>query len=198
MNMKESEFAKMAGKQIKAAREAAGLTQAQLGEKIGVTGVSIMRYEKGQRQLRFSTLVEIANALNTDVGCLYGVSESELKRREHIFDDEHNDHRNRFPQGKGFRKLTDIEAEEMGILIIDVEDFTDRIAYYYSQLNTEGRLVASRVFFQHLDPESLPDVADSIKALAHRPQYQQTGESTELTGDTSEPQADHENPTEDE
>ena len=55
------------GERIKLAREAANLTQEQLGEKLGVTGVTIMRYEKNQRQPRLGQLSKIAKALNTTV-----------------------------------------------------------------------------------------------------------------------------------
>lgn len=55
------------GERLRAARERTGLTQAELGRKIGVTGVAIMRYEKGQRQPTLSQLRNIANALNADI-----------------------------------------------------------------------------------------------------------------------------------
>lgn len=54
----------VSGKMIKEAREKARLTQEQLGEMLGVTGVTIMRYEKGQRQPRFEQIEAIAAALN--------------------------------------------------------------------------------------------------------------------------------------
>ena len=57
------------GARIKMAREAAGITQEQLGQKVGVTGVTIMRYEKGQREPTFDTLQAIADAL--DVTTIY-------------------------------------------------------------------------------------------------------------------------------
>ena len=55
------------GENIKNAREAAGLTQEQLGALAGVTGVAIMRYEKGQREPRSAVLLKIAQALGVDV-----------------------------------------------------------------------------------------------------------------------------------
>lgn len=55
------------GERLKAAREAAGLTQEELGERVGVTGVTIMRYEKNQRQPRLKQLSRIALALNISV-----------------------------------------------------------------------------------------------------------------------------------
>ena len=60
------------GARIKAAREAANLTQEQLGEKIGVTGVTIMRYEKNQREPRLKQLVAIVDALEVSPGYLMG------------------------------------------------------------------------------------------------------------------------------
>lgn len=51
------------GARIKEARENAKMTQTELGNKIGVSGVAIMRYEKNQRQPRLDQLQQIADAL---------------------------------------------------------------------------------------------------------------------------------------
>lgn len=51
-------------KRIKEARKAAGLTQKELGERMGVSDTSIAQYESGQRNPKGETLVRIANALN--------------------------------------------------------------------------------------------------------------------------------------
>lgn len=55
------------GEKIKLARKRAGLTQEQLGKKIGVTGVAVMRYERGERQPKVETLLEIAHHLNVPI-----------------------------------------------------------------------------------------------------------------------------------
>lgn len=72
------------GQLIKAARERAGMTQEELGKKIGVTGVAIMRYEKGQRQPRLAQLQAIAAALGVPVQELISdweaVDKEEFKR----------------------------------------------------------------------------------------------------------------------
>lgn len=60
------------GERIKIAREAAGMTQEQLGKMLGVTGVSVMRYEKNTRQPRMEQLREIADVLGVTVGYLLG------------------------------------------------------------------------------------------------------------------------------
>ena len=55
------------GERIKAAREKAGLTQVQLGEKVGVSGVAIMRYENGTREPRYDRLKRISDALGISI-----------------------------------------------------------------------------------------------------------------------------------
>lgn len=69
------------GQRIKAAREQAGITQVELGEKIGVSGVAIMRYEKGTREPRLQQLRQIAQALDADVVYLIsGQTSAEVER----------------------------------------------------------------------------------------------------------------------
>ena len=52
------------GEKLKAARLAAGLTQAQLAERLGIQQTSIARYESGTREPLASTLKQLALALN--------------------------------------------------------------------------------------------------------------------------------------
>lgn len=63
------------GARIKQARESLGLTQEELGNAIGVTGVTIMRYEKNQREPTQQKLLAIANALHTSITTLMGIEE---------------------------------------------------------------------------------------------------------------------------
>lgn len=51
------------GEKLKAARLAAGLTQAQLAERLGIPQSSIARYEAGAREPLASTLKSMAEAL---------------------------------------------------------------------------------------------------------------------------------------
>ena len=55
------------GEKIKAAREAAGMTQEQLGRELGVTGVAVMRYEKGQRQPSINQRLLLADIFKTSL-----------------------------------------------------------------------------------------------------------------------------------
>lgn len=61
------------GEHIKKARELRNMTQSQLGEKLGVTGVTVMRYEKGQREPNIETIFNMAEKLNVPVSYLLGV-----------------------------------------------------------------------------------------------------------------------------
>ena len=62
------------GRRIYDARKAAGLTLAELGNKIGVTNTTIKRYEDGEFQrVSMEALVNVANALNVDVTYLLGM-----------------------------------------------------------------------------------------------------------------------------
>jgi transcriptional regulator with XRE-family HTH domain len=57
---------------LKKARMAAGLTQVELAEKLGVTSRSIQHYELGQRMPRkFETVEKLAEILNVEVNDLF-------------------------------------------------------------------------------------------------------------------------------
>lgn len=60
------------GERIKACRANAGLSQSELGSIIGVTGVTIMRYEKELREPKFEVFKALADALLTNPAYLAG------------------------------------------------------------------------------------------------------------------------------
>ncbi len=51
------------GRSIRSAREQAGLTQHDLGERIGVRWLTISRYERGESNISLHRLDQIAEAL---------------------------------------------------------------------------------------------------------------------------------------
>lgn len=59
-------------KRLKEVRKAKGLTQQELGDKIGVTKVSICCYEKGTRTPTLDTLIDLADELGVDFTYLIG------------------------------------------------------------------------------------------------------------------------------
>lgn len=68
------------GEKIKLARKRAGLTQKELGEKLGITYQQIGQYENGKRQPKLETLNKIADALDADVWELYNGYELPIPR----------------------------------------------------------------------------------------------------------------------
>ena len=58
-----SEAAQQVGEMIREARKSKGLTQKELGEKLGVTTQAINGYESGGQNLTVRTLKKIADAL---------------------------------------------------------------------------------------------------------------------------------------
>lgn len=61
------------GQNIQEARKKAKLTQKELAEKVGIATITVQQYERGVRTPKIETLQKIAQALNIDVGVLYGV-----------------------------------------------------------------------------------------------------------------------------
>lgn len=154
------------GEHIKATRKNKGLSQKELGEALGVSGAMIGQYETGQRKPRLDTLRRIADAL--------GVEWTELVPEEQqgatVIDHVTENLKNAGP----FKKISTEEAYRLGILNLTFKSEEDRIAYFYNLLNTDGKLVASRCFYQHINPESLTEVADYVEKLSKTPQYQRT------------------------
>ncbi|RYC70856.1 helix-turn-helix domain-containing protein [Spirosoma sordidisoli] len=55
------------GKLIREARKAAGLTQKELGEKMGVSESTVNKYEAGKQNLSIETVERIAKALGAEL-----------------------------------------------------------------------------------------------------------------------------------
>ena len=58
------------GRRIADARRARGMTQAALGEAIGIEPVTLSRYEAGARGPSISTIASVADVLGVNVGVL--------------------------------------------------------------------------------------------------------------------------------
>ncbi|GAB3881321.1 helix-turn-helix domain-containing protein [Spirosoma agri] len=61
----------LVGQQIREARKVKGLTQKELGEKLGVGEPTVNGYESGKQNLTIETLQKIANAIEVEVNTFF-------------------------------------------------------------------------------------------------------------------------------
>lgn len=66
------------GQRIRAARKKAGMTQAELAKRLGISYVGISQWENDIRNPKYETLLRIAKALNVEVDTLYTDREKEI------------------------------------------------------------------------------------------------------------------------
>jgi transcriptional regulator with XRE-family HTH domain len=65
------EIARRIGRNIAETRKAAGRTQAEMAEKVGIDTVTVSRIERGIVTPRLTTLNKIADELNVALNCLF-------------------------------------------------------------------------------------------------------------------------------
>ena len=70
-NKSASKFDKLIGEKIRARRLKMGLTQEELGDKLGVTFQQILKYEKGVNRIGSGRLYEIAELLNAPIASFF-------------------------------------------------------------------------------------------------------------------------------
>lgn len=154
------------GERIKQTRKAKGLTQKQLGELSETSEGTVRQYEIGKRQPRLEQLRRIATALEVEWTDLVDGEEQGQKIVDHLTE--------RLKNTGPLKKISIEEAYRLGLLNVEFHSEEDRIAFYYGKLNTDGKLAASKCFYQHLDKSSIKEVADYVEKLSEIPQYQRT------------------------
>ena len=80
MTPEDSAFFEDLGSRIVALRKECGLTQAQLGEMIGVSQQQVVSFEKGRRKVPVSALPKLSAALGVPVEELIGIESKPGKR----------------------------------------------------------------------------------------------------------------------
>ena len=76
---------RLLGQRIRAARLAAGVSQEQLAELVGLTSQHISHTEVASTKVSLPSLIKIANALHTSVDKL--ISDSMYDSKPHLLDD---------------------------------------------------------------------------------------------------------------
>lgn len=70
---------------IREAREAAGMTQAELAQLLGINNVTLSGYETGKHDPKSATLVQIAKICNTTTDFLLGRENKEPKHVDILY-----------------------------------------------------------------------------------------------------------------
>lgn len=68
-----TEVDRLIGKRIQQRRKELGLTASILSEQIGIAQQQLSRYERGDNKINVSHLVEIAVALDTEIGWFFWI-----------------------------------------------------------------------------------------------------------------------------
>ena len=103
------------GENIKKIRVDAGLTQKELGERLGITSQSIAQWETGRREPKYQSMVKIADALNVPVSSLYGISEDNQYKQDAI------------------NQALDLSVQDDGR--IDTKAFSENLDYEYGVMS---------------------------------------------------------------
>ena len=67
----ETSLLAVIGNNVKKYRDRAGLTQAELAERVGVGTAFVSRVERGQKRMRLETVLAFADALQISAGLLF-------------------------------------------------------------------------------------------------------------------------------
>lgn len=103
------------GENVKKIRVDAGLTQKELGERLGITSQSIAQWETGRREPKYQSMVKIADALNVPVSSLYGISEDNQYKQDAI------------------KQALDLSVQDDGR--IDTKAFSENLDYEYGVMS---------------------------------------------------------------
>lgn len=143
-------------------RQKKNLSQEELGNLIGVSGVTIMRYEKGTREPKLETIKKIANALKIPVSDLIDIN-------SHIIDKATN----RFISGKYPE-----EIETYGDIIDDIvmnSELGPTINNYQSAVAELNQLRLDMILlcYQALDEKGKENLCNYAKKLLKDAQNEQ-------------------------
>lgn len=146
------------GERIQAARKKAGLTQAELAEKLGISPVGVSQWERNTRNPKYETLQKIAEALSVNVDSLFTDREREISD---IYD-----------VNGWFRAIDFFHVDESKQYIDKVKaafDTIHRIGYSFSE--AEAATVQA---FSKLNPSGQSKAVERVEELTEIPKYQKT------------------------
>lgn len=163
------------GTKIKTARKVAGLTQKELGKKLGVSAAMIAQYETGRRFPKIETIEKLAQALDITPSILYGITSAEAEEAEkawrHIA--TFADHGLKLADGD-FREFCELEANAHQAISNKVKQLDAYNAEEKQKKETE--MLNS---FRLLNDKGQTKVIEYSKDLCNNPEYRTVSDQEE-------------------
>ena len=135
----EKEVRREMGQRIRRLRTEARLSQKHLGDRLGVSRVSVSLYESGERAIHFSDLPRLARAFGVTVGFLFGEAVTEFDRR-YVADGTPME-----PQDKGRLVLTETQMRVVATMMLMSRDAQRLLLSLAETVATHDRAAAGSV-----------------------------------------------------
>lgn len=165
------------GENIQKARKAAGMTQKELAEKLGVSAPNISQYERGTKTPKIETVKRIAHALGVYWDTLYPEDEQAAVIIKSTLDGLEATGKS----GVSFTRAVEVDKNGKPLSPLSLDD---SITFYYQELNLYGKAATADYMLQHIgeDTDTLKHgLLVELKRLAAIPQYQRL-EPTDTNG----------------
>ena len=160
------------GERIRISRKAAGLTQKELGQKLGVSASMIGQYETDLRKPKLDTVIKIADALGISTTELLDVAptDSDLKSLFAVYMSLYDILR-KTPKEDGRILLSEEERSKIKEHAKTIESFTQTIISNDTAFSTYVKDVYESLFDKlNLDGQCI--AVKMINELASNPEYQ--------------------------
>lgn len=138
------------GEKLRTCRKWAKLTQKELGEKVGIDGATVGKYERGVLKPKRETLIKFEDALNYSHGTFYKDTDEAFQNAQDAIEELYG--------ADGWNVVyPDMETGELTQGTMQ-NPLNTRLEAAFSQLNAEGKRIA----------------VERVEELALIPKYQQT------------------------
>lgn len=157
------------GQMIKKVRQAAGMTQQELADRLGISYVGVSQWETDKRNPKQDTLVRIANALNVPVSYLCGpdrfIPNRELLRNVSEMLNQARNNR------EAARRSNDVESTiRWEQVAMDLERLKEQFTDAYSALPEDAEKLME--LYDLLNSKGRKKVLDWLGDFCKIPEYQ--------------------------
>lgn len=147
------------GEKLKTCRKWANLTQKELGEKIGIDGATVGKYERGILKPKRETLMKFEDALNYAHGTFYRETDEAFQNAQDAINELYG-------TDEWAEVSPDAKTGELAQKTVQ-NPLNTRLAAAFSKLNADGKCVA----------------VERVEELAQIPKYQHQQDEPARPGD---------------